>query len=100
MGFKNSQAGQTAKGSLTDNGDSATILTAAQTANGVIIRGGLLTGVSGYVLNLSIGGSVTLRTSPVTHEANLPEIRVQNEAVSVAGVGTGTGYYTITYEWE
>lgn len=80
--------------------DPVTIFTQAQAANGLIIREVKLVGESGFVVNLNLGGSVSLRTSPVTHELRATDILVTNEACTVSCSGTpGTGYATVTYEY-
>ena len=99
LAFKNPKATRTAKGSLAA-GASATILTQAQTERGIRIEG-VVQGLSTSQAQLSIGGSVVMTGDPTSHRLQLPISRIVNEAVVVtAGAGSGTIYYTITYEWE
>jgi len=91
----NPDATFTAAGELTDV-DSATILTSQQNARILEAR---LVSESGLTLQLLVGGAAALQPSPVTYEGTIENIVVQNADVTVETTGTGTGYYTVTYEF-
>lgn len=78
-----------------DAGESDTLVTAAQSVRIVELR---IVGAPGLTFSVSIGGTTTILPSPVTYEGTVSNLIVRNAAVVATASGSGTGYYTITYE--
>lgn len=95
MRCTNYDAVATAQGEL-EAGNSVTILGALARARILSAR---LVAVSGLTLEMTVGGSVSLQPSPVTFEATIEDLVVENQEVVVTATGAGTGSYSITWEY-